>query len=148
VELFIEESIVNAVKNLLLRRVNELLGEMDCPVPSVEFGDYRGGSVVVPVVSLAGCERSEKERIIRVDVYSVTVVFVVPESGDVERYCYAYAAVVDRALRDDPALGGVADRAVVSGKKYVPPKCPGTGGDWKLVLSVRVMIEGTINSEQ
>jgi hypothetical protein len=33
--LFMEENIVNSVKSVLLGRVNELLGEMDCPVPLV-----------------------------------------------------------------------------------------------------------------
>jgi hypothetical protein len=77
--LFIEESIVNAVKSLLLGRVNELLGEMECSVPGVEFGDYRGGSAIVPVITLSTCERSEKERIIRLDVYTLTITFTVPE---------------------------------------------------------------------
>jgi hypothetical protein len=90
--LFIEESIVNAVKSALLGRVNELLGEMDCPVPLVEFGDYRGGSVVVPVITLSTCERSEKERIVRLDAYTLTITFTVPEWPGGERNCYAYAS--------------------------------------------------------
>jgi hypothetical protein len=82
--LFIEEILLNSLKKLLSGPVNELLEEMERPVPPVEFGQsgftglssefrqgrnstafYGGGSVVVPVVILSTCERSEKERIIR-----------------------------------------------------------------------------------
>jgi hypothetical protein len=139
--LFIEESIVNSVKKMLAGRVKELLGEMECPVPLVEFGDYRGGSVVVPVISLSACERSEKERIVRLDAYTLTIGFVVPEGAEAERYCYAYSWAVDTALGEDPTLGGVADRAVVDGKKYVPPKHPGIGGNRETVLTLRITIE-------
>jgi hypothetical protein len=65
--LFVEEAIIGAVKRLLSGRVNELLGEMEYPIPPVEFGNYRGGSVIVPVISLSTCERSEKERVIWLD---------------------------------------------------------------------------------
>jgi hypothetical protein len=89
--LYIEESVVGAVKGLLVGRVNELLGEIEDAVPPVEFGAYRGGSVVVPAVTLASGERTEKERILRVEAYSLTVAFAVPEGPDSERRCYAYA---------------------------------------------------------
>jgi hypothetical protein len=49
--------------------VNELLGETEYPIPPIEFGTYRGGSAVVPVITLSTCERSEKERIVRLDAY-------------------------------------------------------------------------------
>jgi hypothetical protein len=139
--LLIEESIVNAVKSLLLGRVNELLGEMEWHVPLVEFGDYRGDLVVVPVVGLTGCERSEKERVVRMDAYSLTITFAVPENPYGERNVYAYGWAVDRAVSGDPALGGVADRAALTGKKYVPPKHPGTGEGWEVVLTLRIIVE-------
>jgi hypothetical protein len=63
--LFSEETIIGAVNRLLSGRVNELLGETEYPIPPIEFGSYRGGSAVVPVITLSTCERSEKERIIR-----------------------------------------------------------------------------------
>jgi hypothetical protein len=143
--LFIEEKLLNSVKMLLSGRVSELLGEMEYPMPAIEFGDYRGGSVVVPVIGLSTCERSEKERIIRLDAYSLTVTFTVPEMPEAERDCYAYAASVAVALRENPTLGGVADRAIVTGKKYIPPKHPGTGGGWEVILTLRVTVEGTGN---
>jgi hypothetical protein len=124
--------------------VNELLGETEYPMPPVEFGNYRGGSAVVPVVALSTCERSEKERIIRLDAYTLTITFTVPEWPGGERNCYAYAASVSTALRENPTLGGTASRAVLTGKKYVPPKQSGTGEGWELVLSLRITVEGMI----
>jgi hypothetical protein len=93
--------------------VNEILREMEYPIPPIEFGSYSGGSAVVQALALSICERSEKERIIRLDAYSLTITFAVPESPDGELFCYAYAAAVDRALTEDPALGGVVERAVL-----------------------------------
>jgi hypothetical protein len=126
--LFIEEILINSLKSLLAGRVNELLEEMEYPIPPVEFGSYRGGSVVVPAIAFSTCERSEKERIIRLDTYALTITFTVPEWPGGERNCYAYASLVATALRENPTLGGAASRAVLTGKKYVPPKQSGTGG--------------------
>jgi hypothetical protein len=143
--LFIEEILLNSVKKLLAGRVNELLGETEYPIPPIEFGTYRGGSVVSPVITLSACERSEKERIIRLDTYTLTVTFAVPEHPAGERNCYANAASVAAALGEDPALGGVASRVVLTGKKYAPPKQSGTGADWELLLTLRVTVEGMTN---
>jgi hypothetical protein len=98
------------------------------------------------VLRLSVCERTEKERIVWVEAYSLTITFTVPEYPEGERNCYAYAWAVDRALGEDPALGGAASRAVLTGKKYVPPKCAGTGGDWETVLTLRMTVE-KINNE-
>jgi hypothetical protein len=56
---FIEEIIINSLKSLLSGRVNELLEETEYPIPPIEFDNYRGGSVVVPAISLSTSERSE-----------------------------------------------------------------------------------------
>jgi hypothetical protein len=139
---FIEEIIINSLKSLLTGRVNELLGETEYPMPPIEFGNYRSGSVIAPVIALSTCERTEKERIIRLDAYTLTITFAVPEHPDGERNSYAYAWVAATALGGNPTLGGVASRAVLTGKKYSPPKQSGTGGDWTVVLSLRVTVEG------
>jgi hypothetical protein len=144
--LYIEESIVGGVRGLLSGRVNELLGEAEFPVPPIELGRYRGGDVAVPVIGLSGGERTEKERIVRADVYSLTIAFTVPEEPSDqrsvgERRCYAYAAAVETALEEDTTLGGVVDRAELTGKRYSPPKQPGIGGNWEAVLSLRITIE-------
>jgi hypothetical protein len=138
---FIEQRILNAVRGLLAGRVNEILGEGDLYVPPVELGEYSGGSAVVPVICLSTCERTEKERIIRLDAYSLTVTFTLPEMTEGELFCYAYAAALERALAENPTLDGVADRAVLTGKKYKPPKKPHCGEGWEVALSLRVTAE-------
>jgi hypothetical protein len=140
--LFIEETLLNSVKKLLSGRVNELLGETEYPIPPIEFGNYRGGSAIVPVIGLSACEGSEKERIIRLDAYTLTITFTLPEWPGGERNCYACAWAAARALGDDPTLGGIASRAVLTGKKYTPPKQGGTGGEWSVVLSLQITVEG------
>jgi hypothetical protein len=140
--LYIEESMVGEVKRLLSGRVNELLEAAEFPVPLVEFGRYRGGDVAVPVIELSGGERTEKERIVRAEAYGLTIAFVVPEMPEGERRCYAYAAAVATALGEDTTLGGVVDRAELTGKRYSPPKQPGIGGEWGLNLTLRITKEG------
>jgi hypothetical protein len=141
--LCIEETLLNSVENLLSGRVNELLGETEYPIPPIELGRSSSGVyAVTPVLRLTACERTEKERIVRLEVYSLTVVFTIPESIDSERNGYTYAGAVSAALKEEPTLGGVVDRAVLTGKKYVPPKHPGTGGDGEVMLSLQITIEG------
>jgi hypothetical protein len=137
-DLSIEEKILNAVEKLLSGRVNELLGETEYPIPPIEFGNYRGGSAVAPAIALSTCERTEKERIVRLDAYTLTITFTLPELAEGERFCYASAAAVVTALGENPTLGGIVDRAVLTGKKYVPPKQSGTGGDWMKPLGRRL----------
>jgi hypothetical protein len=144
--LFIEENIINSVRKLLSGRINELLREMEYPIPPIELGTYRGGSIVSPVITLSTCERSEKERVIRLDAYILTITFAVPEHPEGERNCYAYASSVASVLGENPTLDGAASRVVLMGKKYVPPKHPGTGEDWELVLTLRVTVEGMANA--
>ena len=139
---FIEEKILNSIKNILSGRVNELLGELEFPIPPIEFGNYRGGSVVVPTIALSTCERSEKERIVRLDAYTLTITFTVPEWPDGERNCYAYASSLATTLGENPTLGVAVDRVELTGKKYTPPKQPGTGEGWEVVLILRITVEG------
>jgi len=141
---FIEQQIIGAVRKLLTERVNEILRDEEFNTPIIEFGDYGCGYAVSPVISLSSCEKSEKERIIRLDAYSLTISFSLPETFETESQCYAYAAAVCMALKQNPTMGGVADRAVVTGEKYIPPKTKNCGHDWEVVLSLRITVEGTI----
>jgi hypothetical protein len=142
-ELFIEEIIINSLKKLLSDRVNELLGGTEYPIPLIEFGrSLTGGHTVTPVLQLSTCERSEKERIVRLEAYTLTLTFTVPEWPGGEGNCYAYAWAAAMALQENPTLGGTVDRAELTGKKYVPPKQSGTGGDWVLILTLRITVEG------
>jgi hypothetical protein len=143
----IELRILDAIRKLLTGRVNEILHGLDYPVPFVELSGYEGGNVVVPVINLSTCERSEKERIIRLDAYSLTITFSLPETSESEFLCYVYSLAVYKALGENPTLDGVADRAVATGKKYNKPKKPGCGEGWEVVISLRVTVETMGNEE-
>ena len=85
----------------------------------------------------------EKERIIRQDAYSLSIGFSFPETSESELHCYAYAGAVGRAIYDNPTLGGVVDRAVITSKVFKFPKKSNCGGDWGLVIGLRVTIDAT-----
>jgi hypothetical protein len=145
---FIEQKIIGAVKSLLTGRVNEKLNGYNFFFPLLEFSNYCGNNAITPVICLASCERTEKERIILLDAYSLTITFSMPENHESELYCYAYATAFDKALGEDVTLGGVADRAVVSAKKYVPPKKADCGQGWELVITMRVTVESQVTSNR
>jgi hypothetical protein len=50
------------------------------------------------------------------------------------------------ALKENPTLGGVVDRAGVTGKKYTPPKKPHCGEGWGITITLRVMVEEIKNA--
>jgi len=137
---FIETRIIEAVRKLLSGRVNEILKESPFGIPIIEFGDYCGGSAIVPVIALSSCERTEKERIIRLDAYSVTVSINFPETSDGELYCYAYSGAIGRAIYNDPTLGGVTDRTVSTTMLYTPPKKPYCGEGWRLQITIQIVV--------
>ena len=139
---FIEQKIINAVKKLLTGKFNDYLREFDFQIPFVEFSIFRGVNVIAPVISLSSCEQTEKERIIKQDTYSITVTFPVLDTVESEMFCFAYADAFGKALGDDVTLGGVADRAVITNKKYVPPKKSDCGMDWELIITLRITVEG------
>ncbi|MDR0287342.1 MAG: hypothetical protein LBI03_06540 [Clostridiales bacterium] len=132
--LYIEEAIFGAVKGLLTGRVNELLGGLQFTIPVIELGNYRGTDVIVPAITLASCERTEKERIILLDAYVVTITFRVSDTDDSDLFCYVYGAMIDRALTENPTLGGVVDRARITGKKYNQAN--------EVVITLRITTEG------
>ena len=138
---FVETRILSAIRKLLTVRVNEILQETQFSIPLVEFGKYSGGSTVVPVVSLSTCERSEKERILRLDAYSLTITFSLMDTPESELFCYAYSTAVCIAISENPTLGGVVERAIISGKKYLPPKNPNSGEGWGVTISLRLTVE-------
>jgi hypothetical protein len=138
---FIEQQIIDAVRKLLAGKVNEKLNNWNFFFPLIEFSGYRGASAIVPVISLSSCEQAEKERIIRQDVYTLAISFSIPETADSELSCYAYANAFCIVLGEDVTLGGVADRAVITNKKYVPPKKPNCGMEWELIITLRITVE-------
>jgi hypothetical protein len=144
--LFIEEAIIGAVKSILTRRVNEKINDYNFYFPLLEFSNYTGANAIVPAVALSLCERTEKERIILVDAYSLTITIAMPENLDSELYCYAYSTAFDKALRENVTLGGIVDKAVITSKKYVPPKKSDCGQGWELIIIMRITVEGIGNA--
>ena len=139
--LYTEETIIGAVKRLLTGKVNDVLKGLEFQIPIIEFGIFRGVNVIAPVINLASCEQTEKERIVKQDTYSVTVTFPVLDSVESEMFCFAYADTFKKALCDDVTLGGTADRAVITSKKYVQPKKLDCGMDWELIITLRIIVE-------
>jgi hypothetical protein len=140
-KVFIEQQIIAAVRGLLSGRVNEILHNEEFDMPFVEFGDYGSGAVTVPAITLVSCEKSDKERIVRLAAYMVIITFSLPETFEVETQCYGITAAVGMALRENPTLGGIADKAVIIFEKYVPPKKLNCGEKWDVVISLRITIE-------
>ena len=139
---FIEQQIIEAAKKLLSEQANDLLGNSQFSIPVIEFGGNGSGYTVAPVISLSGCERTEKERIVQQDTYLMTITFSFQEQPESELHLYAYSGAVSRVFYDNPTLGGIADRAIITGKKYVSPKKPNCGEEWGLIVSVRITVEG------
>ena len=110
-------------------------------VPIIEFCGNGCGYGAVPVVALHSCERTEKEWIIRLAAYTVTVTFALPESFETEEQCYCYCAAICRAIKEQPTLSGVVDRTQVLGEKYTPPKTQGCGESWCVSITLRVTLE-------
>ena len=139
--LYTEETIIGAVKRLLTGKVNDVLKGLEFQIPIIEFGIFRGVNVIVPVINLSSCEQTEKERIVKQDTYSVTVNFPVLDTVESELFCFAYADAFNKSLGDDVTLGGLADRAVIINKKYVPPKKADCGMDWELIITLHITVE-------
>jgi hypothetical protein len=116
----VEERIIGAVWELLLCGVNEVLGSIDDDVPLLErrgsaiAGDY-AKRPVSGSVGLVKVERTEKERIVRLDAYRVVVTI-----NASERDCYRYAYALEKAIENDVTPGGVAENVLFEKKVYAP----------------------------
>jgi hypothetical protein len=148
-DLYTEENIINALKSLLAGRVNELLEEAERVIPLIELSPFPAGGYLVtaPEVRLSTGERTEKDRIVGLEAYTLTITFTVPENPDGERNCYAYASAVATALKEDPTLGGAADSAFLFKKEYRAPKRADMGEPWEAVLTLRITAEDMRNQE-
>jgi len=138
---FIEQRIISAVRGLLTGRVNELLRGYDFQIPVVEFSECGCGYGVTPKILLSSCERSEKERIINVDTYSLTVSFCLPDKQESLLCCYAYGVSFKKALCENVTLGGIVDRALIVSKKFVPPKVQNAGMELEYIITLRITVE-------
>jgi len=138
---FIELQIISAVRKLLTEKVNEIIEKWKVFIPLVEISNYKGSSAINAVYSLSSCERTEKERIININSYSLTVQFSIPENTDSELYCYAYGNAFDKALSLDKTLGGIVECATITSTKYIPPKKLNCGQEWEVIITLRITVE-------
>ena len=140
--LFIEDTIIGGVKSLLTSRINELLGEIEYNIPIIEFGNYSGANVIVPKIELKSCERTEKERLILLDAYTLTVTFDLPESPDSVLFTWIYFCALNKVFNDNPTLDGIADRVTMIDEDIKPPKVLHCGQDWQVTIKLRITVEG------
>ncbi|MDR0908723.1 MAG: hypothetical protein LBM77_03055 [Spirochaetaceae bacterium] len=120
--------VVPAVNDLLDDEGGQTQGGRTPPLPLLDFEACFGSGTVRPEVTVVSCERNKKERIVQVDAYLVEIVI---ETTD-EAAGFRYAAAFDEALASNSTMGGVADRAVIVGKKYSPVD---------VVITLRVTVE-------
>jgi hypothetical protein len=143
----IEIQILEKIRGLLTNRVNEILENRQLLLQLFELSEFKGKSTVVPLINLSSCERTEKERIIQQDAYSLTISFSVHETVESELYCYGYLTAVCKAIEENPTLNGIVDRTVILGKKVLPPKKANCGMDWEVTINLRITVE-TMSNEQ
>jgi hypothetical protein len=90
---------------------------------------------VVPSVSLSDCESTEKERILRVECYSVSV-----EIKAAERLRWLYTHALKQVLADDRTLSGLCAEVKFSRSVYE--------GGVKFVLKAEVEDYAEISNER
>jgi hypothetical protein len=133
-----EEMLLEMTAALLGGAVNFYLNELDETLPQFEI-DVRhklGGYGVVPVIDISECELSDKERVIKLQAYTLKISFSVKGSEN-KRLLYVYAYAIEQAINDDVTFGGVADRVALVHKKYSQK----TADLWEIVISVRAVVE-------
>ena len=137
----IELRMLSAIRELLAKRVNELLLDLEFNIPLIESGDYSSAYTIAPAIALSTCESTEKERLILLDAYTLTITLDLQNVPESDLYCYAYSAAIYKALVEDPTLGGIAEKVTVTNKKYTPPKNPICGEGWGITLTLRITVE-------
>jgi len=129
----IEERVLDGIWALLLGDVNEALVGLQRQVALFERrrGGSLGGFGCQAEVALLDVERTEKERFLKIDAFTVTVEFAASLPD-----CYVYAWALDEALRQDATLGGLVDNVVFVSRRYLK-EGPGNNAQFKL----RVIVE-------
>jgi hypothetical protein len=102
----IEERLIEMVNELLSSTVNFYLSEMEEFVPLVEIESpgKLGNYGVCPTIELSEAARTDKDRIVRADAYTLTITFVLTSQNN-KRDVYCYAAALESAINDDPTFG-------------------------------------------
>jgi hypothetical protein len=133
----IEEKILGGVLELLLTGVNGVLAEIDDDVPPVE----RPGAArpCRCAVELAAAERTEKERIVRLDAYAVKVTFYGSEAD-----CYRYGYALNKAVEADWTLGALAESVCFERKVYKKTAGGVKADGCEAVFSLKIIIEALL----
>jgi hypothetical protein len=133
-----EEMLLEMTAALLGGAVNFYLGELDETVPQFEIDVRRplGGYGVVPDIDISECELSDKERVIKLQAYTLKISFCVKGSEN-KKLLYVYAYAIEKAISDDFTFGGIADRIVLTHKKYRQQDT----GTWDVVITLRATVE-------
>ena len=143
-DVFIEHRVIGAVKKMMSETVNGYFDELEYQLPMIEFNNFANRYFVTPAIIITGCEQTEKERVIRLSAYSVTITCNIQETPESSLYAFAYLAGIRKAVAENSTLGGVVDRAVLTSGKIVPPKVAGCGQEWQVVVDLRVTVEGYV----
>ena len=141
---FVEIRIITAARKLLGETVNGYFDNLEYQLPIIEFNNYANRYFVTPAIIITGCEQTEKERVIRLSAYSVTITCNIPETPESSLYAFAYLAGIRKAVAENPTLGGVVDRTVLTSERIVPPKVAGCGQEWQVFIGLRVTVEGYV----
>ena len=142
--LFIEEAIIEAVKKLLSETVNRYFEKLEYQLSMIEFNNYANRYFITPTITITGCEQTEKERVIKLNVFSLTITCNIPEMPESGLYSFAYLAGIRKAVMENPTLNGVVDRAVLTSEKIIQPKVHGCGQEWQVIINLRVTVEGYV----
>ncbi|GHU40836.1 hypothetical protein FACS1894190_08210 [Spirochaetia bacterium] len=135
----IEEQLIEMINEILTSTVNFYLSEMEEFVPLVELSSSGklGSYGVCPQIELSEAARTDKDRIVRTDAYTMTITFVMNSQNN-KRDVYCYAAALESAINDDPTFGGVADRVAFVNRKY--KGMAESSGECQAVFTLRVTI--------
>ena len=114
----IKEKLIAVIQDLLTDKVNEILSDMQFPIPLIDFSNNGTDKVIIPSLTLTSCDFAEKEYAMGLCTYLLNITFDVSDMKDSELCYYVYAAAVEKAIKEDVTLGGFAKLVVFSGKKY------------------------------
>jgi hypothetical protein len=105
-----DRKILNAVRKLLLKRVNKMLGKSEIKVPLIDFSDCQNENNAVPNIALFS-ERNADNKVFLKSVYELVLNFTFPENDDCDYICYLYSKYIKQAIDEDDTLGGKVIKA-------------------------------------
>ena len=140
--LFFEEAVKIAVRSAIAEEAEAVGEEMGLFVPRIEFGNYTGFDAVNAEILITHCERTEKERVIRISAYAIEINIPVPDGPhDGEALMYAYTMAINRAIGNNRNLCGTVDNANLTETRIARPRKRHVGDCWLLTAKLRATVE-------